>query len=61
MPILFMALIALAVFGGIGILLFTASFSERHHQRTKAAANGAPFPAEPAAAPVKARGASAGR
>ncbi len=61
MPILFMALIALAVFGAIGILLFAASFSERRYRRTKAAANGAPFPAEAAAAAVKAHGASAGR
>ncbi len=61
MPILFMALIALAVFGAIGILLFAASSSERHYQRAKVAAAGAPFPAEPAGKPANARGASAGR
>ncbi len=57
MPILFMALIALTVFGAIGVLLFAASFSERHYQRTRVAATGAPFPAEPA---PKAKAASQG-
>jgi hypothetical protein len=61
MPILFMALMALALFGAVGILLFLASYSERHHRRVNVAANGAPLPAEPAPATVKARGAAAGQ
>jgi hypothetical protein len=38
MPILFMALIALAVFGAIGILLGVACFSEHRQLRAQAAA-----------------------
>ncbi len=60
MPILFMALIALAVFGAIGIMLFVAGTAERRYQRAKTTGAGAPLPAEPGPA-VNARGAAAGR
>ncbi len=35
MPILFMALIALAVFLGIGIMMFYAAYAEAHTPRDK--------------------------
>ncbi len=58
MPILFMALIALVVFGGIGILLTVAMLSEHRKHRADAAMAGAPFPPEPPE--TKARAASSG-
>ena len=33
MPILVIALFALAIFGAIGLLLFIAEFSERHQKK----------------------------
>ena len=57
MPVLFMALIALAVFGGVGILLAVACYSEHRVHRAKVTATGAPLPAE---VPLKTRAASSG-
>ncbi len=47
MPILFLALVALAVFGAIGLMLCVACFSEHRVQRAKLTAAGAPLAAEP--------------
>jgi hypothetical protein len=55
MPILFMALIALAVFVVMGLLLFYAAYAESHTPRKDAAAAGA----EPPEQKAMARGAGA--
>ncbi len=57
MPILFIALMALVVFGGIGFLLCTACVAERRQQRVKAQAADVPVPAHE---PLKARAAKQG-
>ncbi len=57
MPILFMALMALVIFGAIGLLLCTACLAEHRQQRIRAQAAGAHVPAEE---PLKARAAKQG-
>ncbi len=57
MPILFVALIALVVFGGIGLLLCTACWAEHRQQRAGSQPAAAKIPADE---PMKARAAKQG-